>query len=106
MEDILKKLLLIETEAENQVNQAQQQRDKLIEESLQQTRNNEQILQQKLPEIQQNLLKKAETRAEQTISELERRYEEKKQKLRELAEENKHKALAAAMQLLTQVGDD
>jgi V/A-type H+/Na+-transporting ATPase subunit G/H len=104
MEKTLKRLLLVETEAEELVAKAQNQREQLIEQALQEAHELEQQRQAKLPELQASFLEKAETRATQTIAELNKRYEERKIRLHQLAEDNQQKALEAAVHLLMQVG--
>ncbi|RKZ50556.1 MAG: ATPase [Candidatus Parabeggiatoa sp. nov. 3] len=102
MENTLKRLLLVETEAEERVAKAQTEREQLIQQALQKAHELEQHA--KIPELQASFLKKAETRATQTIAELNKRYEERKERLRQLAEDNQQKALEAAVHLLMQVG--
>jgi vacuolar-type H+-ATPase subunit H len=104
MEDTLKRLLTVETEAEQLVANANATREQLIQQALQESHLAEQQFKAKIPEIHAAFLKKAEEQAAQTIAELHRRYEERKAHLHELAEENQHKALEAAIQLLMRVG--
>jgi len=104
MENTLKRLLTVETEAEQLVAQAQKQREQIIQQALEEAHQAEEKFQAKIPEIQASFLKQTETRATQTIAELNKRYEERKERLRSLAEENQQKALEAAIKLLMQVG--
>lgn len=105
MENTLKRLLTVETEAEQLVAKAQSEREQLIQQALQEAHQAEQQFNAKIPEWRASLLTKAETRATQTLAELNKRYEERKQRLYNLAEENQPKALEAAVQLLMQVGE-
>ncbi|KHD04908.1 hypothetical protein PN36_15325 [Candidatus Thiomargarita nelsonii] len=104
MENTLKRLLTVETEAEQLVAQVQKQREQIIQQALEEAHQAEEKFKAKIPEIQASFLKQAETRATQTIAELNKRYEERKERLRSLAQENKQKALEAAINLLMQVG--
>ncbi len=104
MEDTLKRLLTVETEAEQLVAKAQIECKQMIQKALADTHQMEQQFKAKLPQLQAIFLEKAEARATQTIAELNTRYEERKTHLRDLAEENQQKALEAAMDLVMQVG--
>lgn len=104
MENTLKRLLTVETEAEQLVAKAQVEREQLIQQALQESHQAEQQFKAQLPELQASFLAKAEDRATQTIAELDKRYEGRKIHLRRLAEDNQHKALEAAVHLLMQVG--
>lgn len=104
MENTLKRLLTVETEAEQLVAKAQTEREQLIQQALQDTHQAEQEFKAKLPALHAGFIEKAEVRATQTIAELNKRYEERKVRLHGLAEENQHKALEAAIHLLMQVG--
>jgi vacuolar-type H+-ATPase subunit H len=105
MEDTLKRLLLVENEAEQEVVKANANREQIIQQALDEAHQAEQqLIKAKIPEIHANWLDKAQGQANQTIAELNKRYEERKARLRVLAEENQPKALDAAVQLLMQVG--
>ena len=104
MEDTLKRLLTVETEAEQLVAQAQTEREQIIQQALQEAHQAEEQFKAKIPELQAGFLKKAEARATQTIAELKKRYEERYERLRHLAQENQQKSLEAAVNLLMQVG--
>lgn len=104
MEDILKRLLDVEVYAEQLVSKVAAEREQQIEKTLQQTRKTEHEFENKLVELRDNLLEKAEFRARQAIAELEKRYEEKKERLHHLADSNQEHAVEAAIQLLLQVG--
>ncbi len=104
MEDTLKRLLTVESEAEQLVTKAQKQREQLIQAALTKVAQEEQDFQKSLPELQTRFLQQAEKQAEQAIAELEKRYQAKQTQLYNLAEENQQKALDAAIQLLMKVG--
>ncbi len=104
MEDTLKRLLSVETEAEQLVTQAKTKREQIIQQALQDAYQTEQKFAAQIPQLHDTFLKKAEVRATQTIAELHKRYAERKLNLQNLAEENQQKALEAAVHLLMQVG--
>ncbi len=104
MEDTLKRLLTIETEAEQLVDKANSKRETIIQQALEEAHQMEVRFKTKLPDFHAGWLEKAQVRANQTVAELQKRYEEKQEKLRNLADENQAKALQAALQLLMQVG--
>jgi len=104
MEDTLKRLLAVETEAEQLVAKAQTERKQMIQQALQEAHQTEQQFKTQIPEIRTNLLANAEERATLTIAELKKRYAERQESLHNLAEENQLKALEAAVHLLMQVG--
>jgi V/A-type H+-transporting ATPase subunit G/H len=104
MENTLKRLLIVETEAEQLVAKVQTEREQIVQQALQEAHQAEQQFKAKLPEIHANFLEQAAVRATQTIAELDKRYEERKVHLRNLADENQQKALETAVNLLMQVG--
>lgn len=104
MEDTLKRLLTVETEAEQLVAKAQTEREQIIQQALQESHLAEQQFKAKIPQIRTNLLEKAGERATQSIAELNKRYLEREQNLHHLATDNQSKALEAAVHLLMQVG--
>lgn len=104
MEDTLKRLLEVETQAEQLVNEATQTREQKIQHALHAAHQTEREFEAKQPELYASFVEKAEAHAQQTIAELQKRYEDKKDHLRELAEQNQQNALDAAVALLMQVG--
>ncbi|MEZ5671980.1 MAG: hypothetical protein R3E08_06180 [Thiotrichaceae bacterium] len=104
MEDILKRLLEVEIQAEKLVADAQSQREATLHQTLLDTQQAEQQLKSQLPELKANFLQKEEVRASQSIAELQKRYAEKKAQLRQSAKENHDKALDAALQLFMNIG--
>jgi V/A-type H+-transporting ATPase subunit G/H len=104
MEDTLKRLLSVETKAEQLVTKAKTEREKIIQQALHEAYQTEQEFAAQIPQLHDTFIKKAENRATQTIAELHKRYEERKLNLHNLAEENQQKALEASVHLLMQVG--
>jgi vacuolar-type H+-ATPase subunit H len=104
MESTLKRLLAVETEAEQLVTKSQTEREQIIHQALHDAHQAEVEFKAKIPALKAHWLTKAEARAHQTLTELTRRYDEKQQHLRDLAQENQQRALEAALQLIKQVG--
>lgn len=104
MEDTLKRLLEVEMQAEQLVNQATLMREQKIQQALQAVNQAEQDFVAKQPDLYASYAEKAESRAQQSIAELQKRYEDKKDHLRDLAEQNQQNALDSAVALLMQIG--
>ena len=104
MEDTLKRLLAVEIEAEQLVAEAKSERERIINNTLQETQQMEEEFKTKIPNLHTDFLEKSNQRAVQTIAELKKRYEERKENLRKLATDNEQKALDASIQLLMQIG--
>ncbi|HHB92034.1 MAG TPA: ATPase [Thioploca sp.] len=102
MEDTLKRLLIVETEAEQLVAESKAEKERIIQQALIETHQAEQQFKSKIPDIYAEFMQKAEQRAVQSIAELNKRYEERKTNLRELAIDNQQKALEAAVQIIMQ----
>jgi V/A-type H+/Na+-transporting ATPase subunit G/H len=100
MEDSLRRLLNAEANAEKIARQAEEARDELIQNALNDARAEEQRFEARIPELHQAFIEKAEARAEQTIKELRRRYEERHDRLRSISAEHQDDALASALELL------
>jgi V/A-type H+-transporting ATPase subunit G/H len=100
MENELKRLLDAELRAEALVEEANQERERLIRQALDDARVAEAHFEARIPELEASFVEKAQERAEQAIAELERRYAERREHLRQLAAEKEHDALDAALTLL------
>ncbi len=85
--DTLKRLLEAERQAQVLVDQAIQKRDRIIQQALADTRKAEERFAVRIPELQQSFMSEAESRAEQTISELAQHYEDCQKQLEILAQE-------------------
>lgn len=101
MEDILKRLLDAELKAEALVDEANRERERILNQALEESRVAEAHFESRLPELRAPFLQKAEERAQQAIGELKRRYEERHKQLRALAEEHEQEAIEAAVAFLT-----
>lgn len=100
MEDVLKRLLGAETRAENVVREADEERERLVRQALDEAKAAEKRLDKRLPDMRQAFLDKAEAQAEQNLAELERRYQERHLALRQAAEAKESQALDAALKVL------
>lgn len=103
MEDALQRLLETERRAEQIARNADQERERMISDALEEARREEVQFEARIPELHAALIEKAETRAAQTISELNKRCDERHVRLRQLAQERESEALQAAFGLLIDV---
>jgi len=104
MDDILKRLLDAEAEAEHLVAAADTERQRIIEQARQEARTAEEHHASRVAALHESFLIKAKQRAQQTIIELRRRSDEQAKALRTAAEAREHAALDAAVMLLTDAG--
>lgn len=100
MDESLKNLLQAESEAESIVSRGEQQRDEIIQQALKDAHDMERQFKDRLPELHQSFLDKAQAQAEQTIAEMKLRYDERNKELRDLATSHQHEALQHALELL------
>ena len=100
MEESLQQLLDAETRAQEIHRKAEETRERIIQEALQEAKAKEEQFESRLPELHQSFMEKAETRAEQTIAELKKRFNERHAQLREYAEVREQDALDAAFAVL------
>lgn len=100
MEDLLKRLLEAELQADAEVARADAERERSIQEALKQARRAEEQFAAGIVELRAPYLAQAEERAAQAIAELKRKYGERQQHLRRLAEERERQAVEAALVLL------
>lgn len=101
MDDALQRLLEAERRAEEIARRANEEKERLIEDTLAVTRREETQFEARIPELRAAFLDKATQRAERTIGELRKRYDERHGQLRKQADENEAEALQAAFQLIT-----
>jgi vacuolar-type H+-ATPase subunit E/Vma4 len=100
MDDTLKRLLEAETRAEKIAQEAEQERERIIEAAIADARSEDQRFSARIPDLHRSFIRKAEDRAEQTVAELKRRYDERHVQLRNMAEEREQEALDTAFALL------
>lgn len=100
MEEVLKRLLDAEAQASGEVARASAERERIIQEALEQARRAEAQFAEGLADLHAPYLHQAEERATTAIAELHRKYEERGRELRALAEEREHAAIEAALAIL------
>lgn len=100
MGDSLKDLLEAEAEAEAIVTAGEKERDQIIQKALDDALDMERQFENRLPEMQQSFIDKAQERAAQTIAEMKLRYDERNKTLRELAGKHEGEALDRAIALI------
>lgn len=100
MSDSLKDLLQAEAEAEAIVSAGEKERDRIIQKALDDALDMERQFKDRLPEMQQSFLDKAQERSAQTIAEMKLRYDERNKTLRELAGKHESEALERAIAML------
>jgi vacuolar-type H+-ATPase subunit H len=100
MDESLKDLLNAESEAEKIVSAGEQQRDRIIQQAMDDARALEQQFHDRVPEMHQSFLDKADERASQAIAEIKMRYDERNKELRELAETHADDAAEDALKLV------
>ena len=100
MSDSLKDLLKAEAEAEAIVTAGENERDQIIQKALDDALDMERQFKDRLPEMQQSFIDKAQERAAQTIAEMKLRYDERNKTLRELAGKHEKEALDRAIALI------
>jgi vacuolar-type H+-ATPase subunit H len=101
MDDALQRLLETERRAEEIARQANLERERMIQDALEEARREEAQFEARVPEIHSAFIDKADARADQTINELRKRFDERHLRMRQLAEEREQEALDAAFQLIT-----
>lgn len=100
MDDQLQRLLDAEARAQAVIDDASQQRDRMIEEALATVRDAEARFEAGKAELRAPFLNEAQGHAEQAVAELTRKHEERQRTLRELASRHETEAVEAALTLL------
>ncbi len=100
MDETLKRLLDAEMRAERIAQDAEQERERIIQAAMADARAEDQRFTARVPDLHRGFIDKAQERAEQTIAELKRRYDERHVQLRDLAEQREDEALEVAFTLL------
>ena len=104
MDDSIYELLKIEQQAEQIVLDGEKERENIKQKAINDANATIEQFNNRLPELRQSFLDKANERAEQSISELKLRYNERNQELRKLAAEHEHEALEVALSNLIDDG--
>ncbi|MFN3545670.1 MAG: hypothetical protein ACK4UX_12550 [Thiobacillus sp.] len=97
MDDALQRLLAAEARARARIEEASQQRQRLIDEALAAARDAEARFEAARNELRAPFLHDAEGRAEQAVAELARKYSERQRTLRDLAARHEAEAVEAAL---------
>lgn len=100
MDNTLQRLLDTELKAEKLVDEALRERDRLMEQSLDEVHLAEGRFDARIPEIRASFLDKAEQRIEQTVAEVSLRYEERVKELESMAEQTRDEAIQAALAII------
>jgi vacuolar-type H+-ATPase subunit H len=100
MDDTLKHLLAAEKAASDLVEKAQADSERLIQNALDEARQQDERFLGRVPELQASFLEKSNQRAQQTVAEMERRFDERLVNLRDAADSNEETALDAAFRHL------
>lgn len=103
-EETLKRLLDAEARAEDIIARADEERRKIVEEAEREVVASEQRHAEHVREIRASYIAQAESRAQQTITELKRRHGERAAALRAAAASMESRALDAAVAMLTGPG--
>lgn len=106
MEELLKRLLEAEARADAEVRRASAERERIIQEALDQAHRAEAQFAEGVAELREPYLKQARDRAEQAAAELKRKYAERERRLRDLAERREADAAAEAAAFLLDPGHD
>lgn len=100
MDDTLKRLLAAETAASHLVKKAETDSEHLVQSALQESRQQDERFEGRIPELHASFLEKSDQRAKQTVAEMERRFAETLNQLRSAAEQHEEAALQAAFNTL------
>ena len=100
MDESIYDLLEVEQEAEQIVLDGEKERETIRQKALDDANASLKQFNDRLPEMHQSFLDKAQERADQSIAELKLRYNERNQELRALAEEHEEEALNEAIKHL------
>jgi V/A-type H+-transporting ATPase subunit G/H len=100
VDDQLQRLLEAEARAQAIIDDASNERKRMIEDALAATRDAEARFEANKTELRAPFLKEAQAHAEQAIAELTRKHEERQRSLRDMATRHEAEAVEAALTLL------
>ncbi len=100
MKNVLQRLLDAELKAQEIVDSAKQERDRLVNEARDEVKRAEQRFEVRVPEIHSSFTNKAKERAQTQINELERRYQERREHLIEISELYQQQAISDVLDLI------
>jgi vacuolar-type H+-ATPase subunit H len=104
MDDSLQRLLQAEARAQDLIDAANVERQRILDEALAAARDAEARFEAGRAELRAPFLKEARARADQAVAELSRKYEERQRALRDMASHHEQEALDAALALLLDPG--
>lgn len=104
MEDPLKRLLEAEARAQQIIEAASGERQRILDDALASARDAEARFEAGRADLRAPFLKEAHGRADQTVAELARKYDERQRNLRDLASRHEQEAVDAALNLLLDPG--
>lgn len=99
-EDTLKRLLDAELRAQELVDEAIAERDRLTAQARDEAQSAEQRFEKRIPGLHASFRDKSAQRAEQTIAALQKRRQEKQTELERLADERMHEAVDEALKVV------
>ena len=100
MEEFLKGLLEAEKRAESQVEEANREQERIIQQAREEARSALERFEARIAELRAPYLTEAEERIEIAVAELKKKYKERKRILRDLASQNEDEAIEAALDLI------
>ena len=100
MDDALQRLLETEARAEEIVRQANLERERIVQQAVDEARREEAQFEARIPELHASFVDKADARAEQTLNELRKSYDERHSRMRQQATAYESDALDAALRLI------
>lgn len=100
MEDTLKRLLDAEEHARTQIENAERERDRIIEQARQEAHDAESRFERRMAELRQSKFDRSDEQAEQEVAELEREHDQQLQNLAEQAQHNRRVALQQTLDWL------
>ena len=100
MKNVLHRLLDAELKAQEIVDSAKNERDRLVYEARDEVKRAEQRFEARVPEIHSSFTDKAKERAQTQINELERRYQERRERLIDISEQYQQQAIDDVLDLI------
>lgn len=100
MDDTLKRLLDAEHQAQSMVAKSIEDRDRLIDQALEEVKTADARFRARIPELRDSFRKKAEERAEQAVAETRRRHAERRELLEQETAKRSDQAVRVALEAL------
>ena len=106
MDDALKRLLEAEQKAEALVAKAREERDRLVQQALEEVKTADARFRARIPELQGGFRNKAEERAEQAVAEIRRRHQERRAQLDQETARRREQAVSRGLDVLLSTAGD